>query len=62
MSHPHANQVKQFLLGLQDHICQGLATAFPDREIIPLPSIHILTGGGSFHCITQQEPLVGAKI
>ena len=36
--------------------CEGLATAFPDREIIPLPSSAILTGGGSFHCISQQEP------
>ena len=39
-----------------DLACQGLKTVFPDREIIPLPSIAILTGGGSFHCITQQEP------
>jgi agmatine deiminase len=39
-----------------DLACQGLATVFPDREIIPLTSIHILTGGGSFHCISQQEP------
>jgi agmatine deiminase len=36
--------------------CQGLKTVFPDREIIPLPSLAILSGGGSFHCISQQEP------
>lgn len=36
--------------------CEALKTAFPDREIIPLPSNAILTGGGSFHCISQQEP------
>ena len=36
--------------------CEALATVFPDREIIPLPSAAILTGGGSFHCISQQEP------
>lgn len=36
--------------------CEALATVFPDREIIPLPSSAILTGGGSFHCISQQEP------
>jgi len=39
-----------------DLACQGLKTVFPDREIIPLPSIAILSGGGSFHCISQQEP------
>lgn len=39
-----------------DSACKALATAFPDREIIPLPSTAILSGGGSFHCITQQEP------
>ncbi len=36
--------------------CEGLATVFPDREIIALPSTAILSGGGSFHCISQQEP------
>lgn len=36
--------------------CEGLATVFPDREIIALSSTAILSGGGSFHCITQQEP------
>ena len=36
--------------------CEALATVFSDREIIPLPSNAILTGGGSFHCVSQQEP------
>ena len=39
-----------------DLACEGLRTIFPDREIIALPSIAILSGGGSFHCISQQEP------
>ena len=35
---------------------EALATVFTDREVFLLPSTAILTGGGSFHCISQQEP------
>ena len=33
-----------------------LRKAFPNRKIYPLSAIALITGGGSFHCVTQQQP------
>jgi agmatine deiminase len=35
-----------------------LSQAFPGRKIMPLEATEIIWGQGSFHCLSQQEPLV----
>lgn len=40
-----------------DKVALGIfKEVFPDREIVQVPALAILHGGGGIHCITQQEP------
>ncbi len=41
-----------------DRALQVIRACFPEREVVGIDSTDIIWGLGSFHCLSQQEPLV----
>ncbi|HEX5025045.1 MAG TPA: agmatine deiminase family protein, partial [Agriterribacter sp.] len=41
-----------------DKALQVIQDCFPERKVVGIPSSDIIWGLGSFHCLSQQEPLV----
>jgi agmatine deiminase len=39
-----------------DAVVEAVGALFPGRKAVGLRADHVLTGGGSFHCISQQVP------
>jgi agmatine deiminase len=40
-----------------DAAVRAIGALFPGRQAVGIRADHVLTGGGSFHCISQQMPL-----
>lgn len=41
---------------------RAMRRAFPDHEIVQVPALDIVCGGGGIHCITQQVPQASLKL
>ncbi|GAB2823168.1 agmatine deiminase family protein [Ferruginibacter profundus] len=53
----HAVIVPIFNCAKDDKALQIIQSCFPDRKVVGIDSTEIIWGLGSFHCMSQQEPL-----
>ena len=54
----HAVIVPIFNCAKDDTALQIIQSCFPERKVVGIDSTEIIWGLGSFHCMSQQEPLV----
>ena len=54
----HAVIVPTFRCTKDDAALQVIQSCFPGRQVVGIDSTEIIWGLGSFHCLSQQEPLV----
>ena len=54
----HAVIIPTFRCKKDEKALQIIETCFPGREVVGIDSTEIIWGLGSFHCLSQQEPLV----
>ncbi len=48
--------VPQYGVSVDDEAVEEIASLFPGRRTVGVAARELLSGGGAFHCITQQQP------
>lgn len=51
--------VPTFLDPNDEKALETLQSLFPSRQVVGIPSVDLIWGLGSFHCVTQQQPCGG---
>jgi agmatine deiminase len=57
----HAVAVPTYGTAFDQEAVSIIASLFPGRRTVGIPARALLSGGGAFHCITQQQPVSGGR-